>query len=55
MRLAVWSSQRAQGLVEYALALSLVALIVVIVLVAVGASYTNLYSNIANGMARASR
>ena len=38
--------QSAQGMVEYALILALIALVVVVVLIATGGQLINLYSNI---------
>ncbi|HKW60580.1 MAG TPA: pilus assembly protein [Candidatus Dormibacteraeota bacterium] len=40
------SRQRAQGMVEFALILALVALVVIVALLLTGAQVTNLYSNI---------
>ncbi|HYL08025.1 MAG TPA: Flp family type IVb pilin [Candidatus Udaeobacter sp.] len=40
------TSQKGQGMVEYALILALVALIVIIALIATGGQLMNVYSNI---------
>jgi Flp pilus assembly pilin Flp len=40
------SSQRAQGMVEFALILALVALVVIVALLLTGSQVSNLYSNI---------
>ncbi len=42
----ITTSQKGQGMVEYALILALVALIVVIALIATGGQLINVYSNI---------
>lgn len=44
--------QSAQGLVEYALILVLVALVVVLMLIAFGASLRSVYSNISTAIQR---
>ena len=44
--------QLGQGLVEYALILTCVAIIMVIILIALGNQYMNLYQNIEGAMAR---
>jgi Flp pilus assembly pilin Flp len=45
------TGQAGQGLVEYALILCLVAVIMIVVLISLGGSYLNLYSDIENGLA----
>ena len=42
------ASQRGQGMVEYALILSLVAVVVIAILIAQGSTMWNLFSNISN-------
>ena len=44
------TSQKGQGMVEYALILALVALIVIVALIATGGQLINVYSNIAATM-----
>ena len=45
------AGEAGQGLVEYALILCLVAVIMIVVLISLGGSYLNLYSDIENGLA----
>ncbi|HEX7588787.1 MAG TPA: Flp family type IVb pilin [Anaerolineae bacterium] len=45
------SSERGQGLVEYALILVLVALVVLAVLLIIGPQIANVFSKVTNGLA----
>jgi pilus assembly protein Flp/PilA len=50
---ALWRGrrrERAQGMVEYALTLMLMALVVIVLLSIVGAQTNNVFSNINNGL-----
>jgi Flp pilus assembly pilin Flp len=52
-RLHAWHWQAGQGLVEYALILTLVAMIVVLALVATGGQTRNLYSDVVVNLKKA--
>lgn len=43
-----------QGMVEYALILMLVAMVVIVIIGVLGGHVTDMYSNVSNGVARAS-
>ncbi len=45
-----WVTSRGQGMVEYALILVLIALVVIVVLHAVGGQVGNVFSNVSNGL-----
>ncbi len=48
------SGSPGQGMVEYALILMLVAMVVIVILGVLGGHVTDMYSNISNGVSRAS-
>ena len=51
LRLRLTQPPRGQGMVEYALILTLVVLVVIVIVGVLGVRVNNMYSNVSNGLA----